>query len=64
MVLAQKQMYRSIKINRQNKQLKINPHSLDRLIYNKGSKNLQWGKDRLFSNLCWENWTATYKRIN
>ena len=32
-------------------------------FFYKGVKNIQWGEDGLFNNWCWENWTATYKRI-
>ena len=32
-------------------------------IYNKGYKNIRFGKDSVFNNWGWENWTATYEKM-
>ena len=39
------------------------PIGIGAFIFDKGGKNIQWGKDRLLNKWCQENWTATWKRM-
>ena len=42
----------------------MDPQTYGQLIFDKAGKNIQWNKDSLFSKWCWENWTATFRRMN
>ena len=41
----------------------INPHTNGPLIYDNRGQSIQWSKDNHFNKWCWENWTATCKRM-
>ena len=41
----------------------INPRTYERLIFDKGIKNIQWRKENLFNKWCWENWPTTCERM-
>ena len=41
----------------------VNPRTNGQLIYDKGGKDLQGRKGSLFNKWCWENCTATCKRM-
>ena len=41
----------------------INPHTYGHLIFDKGGKNIQWRKGKLFNKLFWENWSTTSERM-
>ena len=42
----------------------MGPQTYGQLTFDKAGKNIQWNKDGLFSKWCWENWTATCRRMN
>ena len=42
----------------------MDPQTYGQLIFDKAGKNIQWKKDSLFRKWCWENQTATCRRMN
>ena len=41
----------------------MNPCTYGHLIFDKGGKNIQWRKDKLFNKWYWKNWSTTFKRM-
>jgi len=41
----------------------MDPQLYGQLIFDKAGKNVQWKQDSLFNKWCWENWTATRRRM-
>jgi hypothetical protein len=40
-----------------------NPHTYGHLIFDKGTKTIQWKKDSIFNKWCWFNWQSTCRRM-
>jgi hypothetical protein len=41
----------------------MNPHNYTQLIFDKGTKNIQWRKDSIFNKSCWEKGLAVCKKL-
>ena len=63
MILAQKKKYRSVEQDRKARDKPTHLWSPNLSPNDKVGKNIQWRKDSLFNKWCWENWTATCKRM-
>ena len=42
----------------------MDPQTYGQLIFDKAGEDIQWNEDSLFSKWCWDNWTATCRKMN
>jgi hypothetical protein len=40
----------------------VKPHTCH-LIFDKGTKNIQWKKESIFNKWCWSNWLSVCRRM-
>jgi hypothetical protein len=41
----------------------MNRHTYFHLIFDKGTKTIQWKKDRIYNKWCWFNWLIAHRRM-
>jgi hypothetical protein len=41
----------------------MSPHTYAHLIFDKGTKTIQWKNDSIFNKWCWYNWQSTCRRM-
>jgi len=39
-----------------------NPHTYGHLVFDKGTKTMEWKKDSIFNKWCWFNWSSACRR--
>lgn len=64
-ILDLKLYYREI-IKKRKKERKRKPNikiHIDQSILDKGDQNINWRKDSLFYNWCWENWKSVCRKM-
>ena len=48
----------------QNVETEIDLYTYRQLIFDEGTKVIQWSKDSLYNQCGWNNWTSVCKKMN